>query len=81
MKKKGTYILIILLLPLIFFTVDFSLAKNNKPPIFAIKTAMYKDGGTKAYQGLGYKVVDYNQMDGRKDVVFISPFINWGEPE
>lgn len=36
-------------------------------PFFAIKTHTYKDGGTKVYHGIGYKVIKYNQTEGRKD--------------
>ena len=81
MKRKIIYFpLILILLPVLFFTVNLSLAKLNKPPLFAIKTAIYKDGGTKDYKGLGYKVIDYNELDGegRQDVVFISKFIKVG---
>jgi hypothetical protein len=40
---------------------------------------MAKDGGTSEYLGLGYKIIDYNKIDGRKDVVFIPLYINkWG---
>jgi hypothetical protein len=84
MKRKLYYIFTIFLIcPVLFFTVDLSLAKLNKPPLFAITTAMYKDGGTKEYKGLGYKVIDYNELDGegRQDVVFISEFVKVGHPK
>ena len=32
-----------------------------------IRTSIYKDGGTKEYYGLGYKVIKYNQIEGRRD--------------
>ncbi|OCA90475.1 hypothetical protein A8F94_00870 [Bacillus sp. FJAT-27225] len=82
MKRKVSYI-ILLLLPGLFFAVDLNLAKVNKPPLFVITTAMYKDGGTKEYKGLGYKVIDYNELDGegRQDVVFVSPFFKVGQPK
>lgn len=74
MKRKITYPMLVLLMLGLFFSVDYSRAKNNKPPLFAINTEIYKDGGTKEYQGIGYKVLDYNELDGegRQDVVFIS---------
>ncbi|CAM3811721.1 hypothetical protein [Mesobacillus thioparans] len=52
---------------------DFYLAKEDHPPNCSLLTEVYKDGGTKVYTGIGYNVIDYNQLDGRKDVVFI-PF-------
>ena len=51
------------------FLVDYSLAKNNLRPIFVVRTGIYKDGGTKEYIGLGYKVIKFNTLDGRKDIV------------
>ena len=55
---------------------DFNLAKEDHPPNFSLLTEVYKDGGTKVYTGIGYKVIDYNQLDGRKDVVFIPFYID-----
>lgn len=84
MKRKNIYIpLILILLPVLFFTIDLSLAKLNKPPLFAIQTAIYKDGGTRDYKGFGYQVIDYNELDGegKQDVVFISKFIKVGNPK
>lgn len=61
------YVLIILM---IMVTVDvISVSRYNSGPFFAIKTAQYKDGGTKVYTGLGYKVIKYNQIQGRRDTV------------
>lgn len=61
MKRKINYFLIVMLMFVLFFSVDYSRAQNNKPPLFAINTEIYKDGGTKEYQGIGYKVLDYNE--------------------
>ncbi|OZM56279.1 hypothetical protein CIB95_12715 [Lottiidibacillus patelloidae] len=71
-------IAIIVIGPFIMFGVDYGQAKNQKPPIFAGKTSVYKDGGTTEYTGIGYKVIDYNELDGRDDIVFISKFFNVG---
>lgn len=61
------YVLIILM---IMVTIDvISVSRYNSGPYFAIKTAQYKDGGTKVYTGLGYKVIKYNQIQGRRDTV------------
>ena len=47
----------------------FILTRFEKGPIFALKTKTYDDGGTKVYHGLGYKVIKYNVLDGRNDIV------------
>jgi hypothetical protein len=77
--KKLLLILFVVLILISPFLVDYNRAKRDKPPIFAIRTNLYKDGGTSIYFGFGYKVIDYNQLDGRKDVVFKSLFVSKGE--
>jgi len=65
---------------LIAFFVDYQLAVHQHKPLFAAKSGVYKDGGTTEYKGIGYKVIDYNQLmnkNGRTDVVFSSRFINY----
>ena len=42
-------------------------SRFNKGPFFAIPTHTYNDGGTKEYYGLGYKVIKYHQLQGRRD--------------
>ena len=60
----------ILIAIMLMITVDIiSVARYNKGPFFAIKTNTYKDGGTKVYYGIGYKVIKYNQIEGRRDMV------------
>lgn len=62
------------------FFIDYQLAVHQHNPFFAATSRVYKDGGTTEYKGIGYKVVDYNQLmnkNGRTDVVFSSRFINY----
>lgn len=59
MKKRKAIIGIIFIIWSAFFITDFSLARANKPPIFAIPIIKYKDGGSTEYYGLGYKVIKY----------------------
>lgn len=60
----------VLVVIMLMITIDvISVARYNKGPFFAIKTNTYKDGGTKAYHGFGYKVIKYNQIEGRRDMV------------
>lgn len=65
-KLKGILIIvgILVLLALICFCVDYSRVKKQEKPIFCINLATYRDGGTKEYYGLGYKVIDFNRTDG-----------------
>lgn len=59
MKRRRVIICIILIIWFLFFITDFSLARTNKSPIFAIPITIYKDGGSTEYYGLGYKVIKY----------------------
>ena len=45
-------------------SIDIYRLKQNLEPIFCIKIGAYSDGGTKEYLGLGYKIIDYNKLDG-----------------
>ncbi|MBR6949734.1 MAG: hypothetical protein IKH54_06100 [Bacilli bacterium] len=67
-KRIINIFFIIIVLLLIMITVDvIAVSKYNVGPFFAINTKTYKDGGTKEYLGLGYKVIKYNQEQGRRD--------------
>lgn len=56
---------LILIIWIIFFTTDYTLAKNQKLPIFSTSffgTFSYQDGGTIEYIGFGYKIIDFHKL-------------------
>ena len=58
----------IILILILMVAIDLiAVTRFDKGPFFAIPTKTYKDGGTKEYLGLGYKVIKYNQLQGRRD--------------
>ena len=62
----GSFIILVILL---LITVDIILVgKYEIGPFFAIPVKKYNDGGSKAYYGLGYKVIKYKQKVGRRDI-------------
>ena len=68
-KKIKTLIislLIIITIILIFFAIDIYRLRINKEPIFCINTITYRDGGSKEYLGIGYKIIKYNS-NNRQD--------------
>lgn len=68
-KRIINIVFAILLIIIAIITIDYvRVVKFEYTPLFAIKTKEYKDGGTKEYMGLGYKVIDYNQIQGRRDI-------------
>lgn len=82
--KKGLKIFfivlgIIVVLGVIFFAVDYDRAKKQKKPIFCINIRTYRDGGTKEYLGLGYKVIDFHTLEGFDDIKIGTWFINYNE--
>lgn len=69
--KKGLKIVlivigVIIVLGLIFFAVDYNRAQKQEKPIFCIPNPAGEcnDGGTMEYFGLGYKVIDFNMVNG-----------------
>ena len=73
-KKKSKYsalinlVFTIVISILAMIAIDVvSVARYNSGPFFAIPIKEYDDGGTKEYLGFGYRVIDYNQIQGRKD--------------
>ena len=68
-KKFSNIVFIILLVLIILAFIDvICVAKFEKGPFFAIPLHTFEDGGTKEYYGLGYKVIKYNQVQGRRDM-------------
>lgn len=67
-KKIINVVFVILILIMIMIATDvICVARYNIGPFFAVRTSVYNDGGTKTYYGLGYKVIKYNQVQGRRD--------------
>ena len=84
--KKGIKVVLIILgviiiFALIFFAVDYNRAKNGEKPIFCLNTAIANDGGTKEYLGLGYKVIDFNRLDGYDKVKIGTYFMKYEDFE
>ena len=68
-KRILNIVFTVILVIIMIITIDYvRVAKFEYTPLFAIKTNELKDGGTKEYYGLGYKVIDYNQIQGRRDM-------------
>ena len=63
MKKRKKKVLVILSIIILvwcsFFMTDYIRASNYQPPIFAVPLIGYRDGGSKQYFGIGYKVIWY----------------------
>ena len=82
MKKKWLVLLsiiitVILILSITFFIVDNKRVINGELPIFAKKVATANDGGTTEYMGLGYKVIDYNKLNGYDKIHIGSWFMKY----
>lgn len=62
-KIVGIILLVLVVLGIIFYTVDKNRAREGQKPIFCIPIGAYLDGGTVEYIGLGYKVIAFNKME------------------
>lgn len=85
MKKVIEVILIIvgviILAGMLFFAVDSNRVKQGKTPIFCIRNlaGVYKDGGTVEYFGLGYKVIDFNMLNGYDEIKIGTWFMDYND--
>lgn len=57
-------ILIICSISVITFLIDQSRISANKKPLAALLVGEVKDGGTKIYYGIGYKIIAYDKLNG-----------------
>ena len=72
---------IIIILAIVFFTVDYNRVKRQEKPIFCISNpaGVYLDGGTIEYYGLGYKVIDFNRLGGYDEIKIGSWFMDYND--
>lgn len=65
-KKIINISFVVIIVILLFILIDFiCISKFNVGPFLAVRTNVYDDGGTKVYYGIGYKVIKYNQEEGK----------------
>ena len=76
-KLLNIFIIIIIIVTIVNTIDSICVKKYNKGPFFAIPFTVYKDGGTKVYYGLGYKVIKYHQTQGRRDTQMGSWFLRY----
>lgn len=65
--KKGlkitlVIIAVLLILSILFFIIDNIRVQKQEKPLFCIEVSTYRDGGTKVYYGLGYKVIKFHKL-------------------
>ncbi len=66
-QKIILIVLLLIILGITFFIVDYTHIKNDTKPIFVIQSESIKDGGTTLYVGIGYKVIRYNVTESESD--------------
>ena len=86
--KRGIKVVLIILgviiiFGLIFFAVDYNRVKNKEKPIFCIRNpaGISMDGGTIEYFGLGYKIIDFNRLNGYDEVKIGTWFMKYEDFE
>lgn len=68
---------LIILVGLAFFAVDYFRVQKQEEPIFSLKTTTYRDGGSQEYIGLGYKIIDFNTLNGYDEMKIGTWFMNY----
>ena len=81
LKVVGLILVILIILGIIFFIIDYSRVQNNETPLFCILKDEANDGGTKIYLGLGYKVIDFHTLAGYDDIKIGSWFMDYNDFE
>ena len=81
LKVVGLILVILIILGIIFFIIDYSRVKNNETPLFCILKDEANDGGTKIYLGLGYKVIDFHTLAEYDDIKIGSWFMDYNDFE
>ena len=86
--KKGIKVLfivlgVIIILGLIFFAIDYNRVQKQEKPLFCIQypAGVIRDGGTIEYFGLGYKVIDFNRLNGYDEIKIGSWFMKYEDFE
>ena len=81
LKVIGVILAIIVVLGIVFFAIDYSRVQKQEKPIFCVNIATYRDGGTKEYLGLGYKVIDFYTLEGYDDIKIGTWFMDYNDFE
>ena len=81
LKLIGVIWGIIVILGIIFFSIDYNRVKNQEKPIFCIQNpaGIMLDGGTIEYFGLGYKVIDFHTLAGYDDIKIGTWFMDYDD--
>lgn len=79
LKAIGVIVGVIIVLGIVFFAIDYNRIQKQGKPIFCINVATYRDGGTKEYYGLGYKVIDFHTLEGFDDIKIGTWFMNYND--
>lgn len=83
MNRKLKILLIILgiifILGIVFWLIDYNRVQKQEKPIFCINITTHRDGGTKEYYGLGYKVIDFHTLEGFDDIKIGTWFMDYND--
>lgn len=66
MIKKHKKLIIALLALICIYAIDFTLVSQDRRPVFVIPSGTIKDGGSREYYGVGYKVIGWGRLAIKK---------------
>ena len=78
-KIVGIIFIVLIVMGVGFFCIDYTRVKKGEKPIFCVANpaGVYLDGGTIEYFGLGYKVIDFHQLNGYDAIKIGSWFMKY----
>ncbi len=84
--KKVLKLVVAIILALVIigggmFLIDCSRVNSGKEPICCKSIKVYEDGGTIEYLGIGYKIIDFNMLNGYDETKIGSWFMSYNDFE
>lgn len=76
LKANLIFLGIIILIVIMFFSIDFWRVQNQEKPIFSIYSKTHEDSDVKEYIGIGYKVLEFPEFNGVKEKIMGSLFMD-----
>ena len=81
LKLLVAIILAVIVIGGVLFLIDCSEINSGRKPKFAVVVNYIDDGGTTEYMGIGYKIIDFNMLNGYDEIKIGSWFMKYEDFE
>ena len=70
-------VIVLTTLGIILYSIDKARIENGMAPLYCVASEnVYRDGGSREYYGLGYKVIKFNKLNGYNETKIGSWFMD-----